>query len=215
MRKVAGWVHPPNNRLAEHILAYYWRGDLALDSELLKKFWNLAPPDLRANAIAFVGRSLDHTEGDIDRIVLERLQALWEWRLSTIQGEKTKGPFTDELSMFGSWFASGKLEGDWSLRQLRAVLDIVGEIEASHLVVSRLAQLSGVFPVESVTLLAKLVEGDKKGWAPELWHERARDLLQHALTSNNAEAQRLAEQLINDLGVRGYLGYLDLLRTKN
>jgi hypothetical protein len=39
-------AHSPKDLLVDHLMAYYWRGKLALDSELITEFFRLAPADL-------------------------------------------------------------------------------------------------------------------------------------------------------------------------
>jgi len=71
-----------DERLAGHLKTFYWKGHYPLEDEgsLLRQFYAQAFDKIRAEAIEFIRRSLDHTADPIEPIVLDRLQRLWVWR---------------------------------------------------------------------------------------------------------------------------------------
>lgn len=204
----------PDERLAEHISIYYWQGDLESESEIFQRFWESAPSQLRGHAMSFIGRTLHNMLEAISQDAAQRLANLWEHRLASATGHETVDPFSNEMKAFGWWFASGKLDDEWSITQLNDVLRLIGEVDVSHLVVGRLDEIATAYPMEVVKLLAALVEGDKKGWGPHMWRDSAMSLLGNVLVSSNAEASRIAEDIINRLGARGYLEYGSLLQEE-
>ncbi|MFQ5922327.1 MAG: hypothetical protein ACE5M4_05740 [Anaerolineales bacterium] len=201
----------PEARLAEHILTYYWRGDLDLESDFVQVLWALASLGLRVHALTVLGRALYNTEGRLQDDVIDRLQEFWE-RLVPTTGPSVAA--SDELKAFGWWFASGKLDAGWSIAQLETVLKLAKQIDASHLAVQRLASIVDDYPRESVSLLAAMVEGDTQGWGPHLWRENAMQVLKQALSNPDTQTRQSAENLVHRLGARGYLEYGDLLQAE-
>jgi len=205
------WAGNPGERLAEHLMTYYWRGDLSLDSPLVKGFLETAPGELREHAIAFIGRSLHNTSGRVPKEVIERLMALWEDRLVNARKAKSVEPFRQEIAAFGWWLASGKMPEDWALEQLAQVIDLTGDVKPGHMVVEWLDSMSKKYPREAVSLLAALVEEDSRGWGIHLWRENARRIIEVALASENRDARQEARELINRLASRGHLEFRELL----
>jgi len=205
----------PKERLAEHLMSYYWRGKLNLDDpeNLIAKFFEKAPGSLRAHAIEFMGRSLYNTKEEIEPETLDRFQRLWEQRISKIHSEDAKEA-SIETSTFGWWFASGKFDDSWSIMQLKEVLSITDKIDPNHLVVERLAFLVETMPLASVECLRKLVESDKKGWHIEGWRKHAESILTAAIKSDDAKAREASIDLIHLLGAREFRGFRDLLSDK-
>lgn len=206
-----GWVGDPNERLSEHMMTYYWWGDLNIDSGLFDHFWASAPANIRAHALTYIGRSLYKTPEQIPRDVAKRLMELWEVRLAKASAADDIEEHVGEIAAFGWWFASGKLSQKWSMDQLREVISVIGRVEAGHLVVQQLASLTERFPKESVALLAAMVETDKKGWGLHLWGESAKELLRQAIAAEDRGASKAARDLIHRLGARGFLEYRELL----
>ena len=117
--------YDPRQRLAEHVLTFYWRGKISLTEEdsLVNRFFATSPAVLRAHAIRFVGHSLRSTEEELEPTLVERLTKLWERRLAVAQAAGSRESFVDEIAEFGWWFASGKFDDDWAIHQLRQVLE--------------------------------------------------------------------------------------------
>ena len=73
-----GYLANPDQHLAQHLMALYWRGRPNLDDPtgLLARFYETADDALRAHALSFVGRSLQNTPGHLSHAVTERLKTL-------------------------------------------------------------------------------------------------------------------------------------------
>src|SRR5438034_379501 len=87
----------------------------------------------RVTALGFVGRSLP-IEEPLEQVAEERLRSLWESRLAAARVTEDPASRSHELSAFGWWFGRGKLNGDWALAQLLAVLRVGVRPEPMHLV---------------------------------------------------------------------------------
>jgi hypothetical protein len=112
---------PPDEAVAEHLMVFYWLGQIPLTgegSELLSRFFEVAEDRLRGHAIQFMGRSLRNTEGDIPHDVRDRFIALWKVRLAAARETAPN----KELAAFGWWFGSKKLDPEWAMAQLLEVL---------------------------------------------------------------------------------------------
>ncbi len=210
------WLADPDEQLAEHLMTFYWRGklDMGDPESQISKFWRKASDMLRGHALKFVGRSLNGTQGPVPPEILERLQSLWETRLAAAKRAPSPDTHRAEVAAFGWWFASGKFEDEWAMRQLIEALKLAGKVEPDHLVVERLAALVQVMPKEAVRCLEAIVKGDREGWGIYGWREHARIILVTALQSSDAEAITAAENLTHDLGSRGHLEFRDLLSRK-
>jgi len=202
----------PNDRLAEHLMVYYWLGTLSTDGEdrLLDDFYGVAPDGLRGHTTWFIGTSIANWDDGAPPEVFERLRKLFERRLQVAQGSATPGAFVKELSGFGYWFTSGKFEECWSLETLLASLRLTKKTESEMDVVKLLAKRCPQYPVECVTCLRLMVEGDTDRWLLLGVEEDAKKVLRTAISSNNAEAALSASRLREHLIARGNFGFTNL-----
>lgn len=202
---------PPDcdEKLAEHLMVFYWRGKLSFKDPLLVKFWEKAPDALRAHAIAFVGQALKQTEGGVSAEILDRLKRLWERRFRTAKKSQNSSDFERELSAFGWWFISGKFEAKWALDRLFACLQIAHKAEPTHMVLEALAEKSKDLPLEALQCLRLIAEGDKQGWELYASRDNIRRIIQ--LSLGNTKAKQEAERLIHYLGSRGFLDLRNFL----
>jgi hypothetical protein len=195
-----GWgdAQTPDYALAKHLMAFYWRGKLDLESRILVRFFMIADSALRGSALNFVGTSLRNTPDKIPDTTAARLKNLW---MSRVEYAKRRGDRSGhEMKEFGWWFSSSKFDDDWSIGQLLEALRIAGQTFPDHLVVQRLAEMAEREPYRCVDALRMIVEGDKEGWAILGWKEQAEGILRAAMRSGDSRARSLAEDLINLLG---------------
>lgn len=189
-------IVPVEHRLAEHLMVFYLRGKLALDrGGLLGRFFSDAPDQLRRHALSFIGRSLKNQAGLVPRDVAMRIRALWERRLKTA-GQAQTGDFAAELSAFGWWFASGKLEGAWSLSQLRALLEMGVRVEPVPEVVGRLNGLEATSPEVKVEVLKMLLDHERENPNLPSLAEDARSIVNDALGSGDDRARTTALEVL-------------------
>jgi hypothetical protein len=203
------WLANPEEKLAEHLMVFYWRGKLSLDDDLLVDFWRKAPASVRAHAHAFVGQALKQTSGDVPLEILNRLKQLWERRLTAARQAQDRSDFEKEVAAFGWWFASGKFDVDWALDQLFASLEFSGRVKRTHMILKTLSVTAQTHPLKSVKSLRLIAEGDRQGWELDIGREHIWQILQWSLA--NPDAKEEAEKLIHYLGSRGFLEFKDLL----
>lgn len=206
------WAGNANERLAQHMMVYYWLGITSIDSPEFKAFWEKASKELRGHALDFIGRSLYNTAEEVPSEIIERLELLFRARLTQARNSEDKDVFAEELKAFGWWFASGKFDNKSAFITLADVLKMFGEVDGAHLVAKRLSVLAQEYPLETVSSLGALIEGDQKGWGIHTYRDDAKLILRYALASSDENARSASTQLINQLGARGYLDFGDLLR---
>jgi hypothetical protein len=207
--------HPisPEVRLAQHLMVYYWVGKLDFDTEdgLIDGFYAVASDDLRGHATWFIGTSIAHWGDEAPPEAYERLRKLIERRVEAARLAPSADNFTKELSNFGYWFVSGKFEERWALDTLLSVLRLTKKTESEMAVVKRLAEICPPYPVECVSCLRLMIEGDRERWLLVGVEDDARQLLRLALDSNRPEAALPARRLVEDLIAKGHFGFRTLL----
>lgn len=197
----------PDRRLAEHLMAFYWRGKISLEDPMLTTFWEKSPEDISAHALEFIGRSLLQTEEDIPDDIIQRLKNLWEYRLKKTL--EFPDEYRKEISKFGWWFVSQKFDTDWSLKYLLQSLHIAHKIEPAGMIFEQLANIVKNYPLESVECLRRMIEKDRKDWKIYSNKEHIRKILQEALKLPSVS--QIAREVINYLGSRGFVEFKDLL----
>jgi hypothetical protein len=152
------------------------------------------------------GRSLVRLDEAPSAEIAERLQALWEWRMDQASIE------SEEMEAFGWWFASGRLDDDWSLRNLSKILAASVLPEPDHMVAERLAVIAPAHPLQAVQSLDQMVELASEGWSIHGWLDRARGVLEAGLNSKDPEAKQRAERVVNRLGALRFRDFRSLLQ---
>lgn len=211
--------HPynPDERLAEHLMILYWHGKLSLDEDkgLLIQYFARAPEPLRGHGLEFVGRNLYQEQGPILQETLARLQSLWEWRMGEAVPASAP-PTPSEIAAFGWWFSSGKFEVDWAVTQLKkALIALKGlkNIDARHLVLERLVQISQEQPLAAVECLALLTGEEQEDWRVFAEKQHMQAILLQAL-QGDTRTHKQARDLINRLALRGDLEFFELLQER-
>jgi hypothetical protein len=203
----------PENSLADHLLAYYWRGQLTFEGEdrLLEEFYLRASDSVRGHSMWFIGRSLAGWDATAPAEVLERLRNLMERRLRAAEQSASPAPFARELAGFGWWFTSDKLGDDWSLGVLLRVLRLTKRIEDTMDAAKLLAELCPRHPIECIVCLDLMIQGDREGWVLVGSEQEARKTIKAALDSGQHDAVMAARRLVELLIARGQYGFRTLL----
>ena len=190
-------------------MTFYWHGKLELGDPLLDQFFKNASDHLRGRALGYMGRSLQDVDGQVSPETLERLTALWQWRVVTSDADPQE--HTEEMAAFGQWFASNKFDEAWALDELESSLKISGKVDFDHQVVERLADWSQEFPAKIVRCLSLMVDGAREDWRIHHWSRHITLVLSAALGSSDEETKKIARAMINRLATRGFLDFAPLL----
>jgi hypothetical protein len=201
----------PEEGLAKHLMAHYWWGRLDLSiGGLLDTFFERASVRLRKYALDAIAP--DASDNFISDEVRRRLEALWERRVKKVKGDLTSASEPEELTAFGRWFVSGKLDQEWSLTQLYQVLALTnGRMEQGSLVIGRLAELANADPVRAVDCINLMVDGVEEDWEIHAWRRKLYRAIETVLEGADEEARKKATWLANKLVARGQSDYVDLL----
>jgi hypothetical protein len=208
-----------DKRLANHLINYYWVGKLNLDDpqSMITRFYANAPDSLRKYAIEYIGRSLCNTKEEINTDIIKRLQFLWLKRIDDLNIMNKRGTRPMEPIAFGWWFISGKFSDIWVTEQLKIAIEIAGKIEPDYSVLKQLSKIAAKMQLPAVECLKILVENENEIRSITLSRfDETRNILEIAIKSNDVRAKKVAIDLINYLGARGYFGYRDLIpKEKN
>jgi hypothetical protein len=192
----------PDEHLGEHLMAQYWRDRLALQQSMLSRFFDRAPIHARAHVMAYAGRSLSAHKGSISESLRDRLVSLWEFR-------RDKSDPT-ERSTFGWWFATGKLDPNWSLDQLKYVLTTAHAVDNDHHVIKELARLAPTHSAAVMECLRILLTVGPP-WLILGAEQHVTNTLSTILQSENADARKDAVSFIHGLGTKGHTKFRSLV----
>jgi hypothetical protein len=132
-------------------------------------------------------------------------------RITEAEIAKNKKPYQKEMSTFGWWFASGKFDEDWSIREFLRSLDIYSKTNVYQLVIERLIELAESRPTSVIQILEKLLQCGELYWILTGKENNIRTIMTLALSSLEVEARKAARDLINRMIAWGYSNYSDLL----
>jgi hypothetical protein len=202
-------VANPEERLAQHLVTFYWQDILELEVQgsLLDRFFAKASDRIRGKAFEYVGRSLDNTKVEIEPSIIERLVRPWTWRIAA-GAESVSG---EELASFGWWFVSDRFNRGWALDRLNEAVSLGARVEPEHVIVEKLRAFVDRWPLQTLRCLGGLVDADREGWRISAWRDDARAILQTALRNSDLAVHDAAVALINRLAARGNLDFKDLL----
>jgi hypothetical protein len=188
----------PEDSLSEHLIAYYWRGNLTFEGKdrLLEDFYTHASDRLRGHAMWFAGRSAAGWDDAVPPEVSERLRSLMERRLRVVEQSASPAPFAKELAGFGWWFPADKFGNTWSIGMLLKVLRLTKAIDGGMDVVKLLAELASQYPVECVACLDLMVQGDRDNWVLVGVEVETRQIIKAALDGGQHDAAMGARRLV-------------------
>jgi hypothetical protein len=200
----------PFGRLGEHLMILYGLGHIPLegDDNIIHRFVDRSPIELRSATIEFIGQAVGATD-DLEAEVIERYKTLWAWYWNKLGQNDAKGE--QDSSVFGTWFVSGKFDNQWSLERLDEFTDLVPKAGPEYHIVKRLAEIASTDIQRSTKILGKLLDGDKEGWRIYHWRDDAMTILKLALDADG-DTETLAEGIIDKLGRRRFTEFGKLLK---
>jgi hypothetical protein len=193
-------------RTAEHVLLLYVQGVIGASTpdNLMIDLFAHGDLELRAEALAHLGWMVFRTEGDLPEGVTERLQQLWDWRVS----EVTNNHDGVELRGFGWWFCSGRFPPEWAVSRLAQAAREAPLLDSPGQVAEGVAALAYDYPRDSVEIFHSLL--GHGGSAPKDWEavtvgEHAPAVIAAGLDSGDPAVERRALELLERLGRAGHL----------
>jgi hypothetical protein len=196
----------PSERLGDHLLSYRVLRETADEAEgLFATYWDAASSDLRKQVITGAGWSLERSPS-LDPSTGARFVATWEWIF-----EKTRTSDPAALAGFGAWLGATTLDGDWLLKQARAVLELDVHLDPDFVVYKALPRLASEHAREAVEVLRRMVLTDTEGWSLHGATDETHEALRLVLTTDDADTRNAAEELVHLLGARGMTEFRDLV----
>lgn len=195
--------------LVQHLSLHYWYGQLDLsDGSIMKKMIDKAHAKHLSEAINFIGFRLykaDQNGLEVTDEELTRLVSLWEYVVALVKKDGSK---KEALEDFGTWFASGKFDKDWSLDQLLEALKLAGNVDLDFAVLERLEKLVATHPLKAVGIIDAMVDGATRDrWAIGTWRDNAVSILKTAYNTTDTTTKQAAKTLANKLVNKGYIEY--------
>lgn len=197
----------PDQRLAHHLIIFYWRGLIDFDKGLLANFYEVANVELRSEIINFIGR-VAKDDKEVPQSVKEKFVHLLEDRIEKVKKSKED---VKEFENISWWLASEKFDDNWILDKLLEVLKMGCEVEGEFLIMERFTSVVNQFPLQVVQCLRLMVENDKKEWGTLYLNGELKSILGSALKSADMQAKNATKDLIHRLAARGHLEFKDLL----
>ena len=130
----------PGELLADHLVGLYWWGTLKLNDDLMQKFLENAPEEIRGHAMHSLGFAVYNGKQGISPDILDRVKELFELRLRAAENATDKDSYRRELAAFSWRFASHKFDLNWKMNILLRILRLTGRVEVPHLAVEQLAE---------------------------------------------------------------------------
>ena len=192
--------------LADHLMMLFGYGFLDVDDPLLERFFTQAPIELRRHAIEYMGLSLENAAA-VDEELAVRFRDLWDKRLASFKAGETG---VEELKGFAWWFSSGKLDDDWSLEQLRDLLESGGRVDPDHAVAERLAALVETHLDDVVACLSLLIDASEHRWFVLGSRAEITAIVARGLSHGNG-ASKTAREIVNRLAADGHTNFAELL----
>lgn len=197
------------DRLAEHLMIAYWRGEIGIDDEVLNIFFENACDGTRNHAIWFLWRSMEENKLKEDSVEWKRLRSLWEKRVSfEPTGEKYL-----EFSGFADWLscAPENIKGLYPLIK-KIIPFLERNIDVGYLI-SYLTKNVNV-DIDLVSeLLFYTVEGNTEEIKYRLHDKEIYEILKACVQSGSTKAKEYAQKTIHLFGDQGNDGFRDLLTT--
>lgn len=202
-----GQMNDPDESLVGNLISHYLIGTIDLEDPdgVLGRFYAVASTERRAQVMTAIGTGLESGK-PVPAETLARMEALAEHRLEAVRA----GAPSEELSGFAWWFASGEFEVEWSLGSLRDILDAGGTVEPDHMVAERLSKLSGAYPLETVEILRRLIEGATRAWFVIGARDSIETILRDGLAAGG-EAGARGRDLVNVIVAQGATDFARLL----
>lgn len=198
----------PDEHLVEHLVLFYLRGALTIDSAIFGGFYQRAPARLRAHAVEEIGRLLKASEPLLPEHC-ERAAEFWRARRQALRAQPPAERRV-ELEQFGWWFVAGKCDATWLRLELIATTDEVGSIEPDSLVLDQLVAIAPAHPIDATRAVENLIRAPKERWFVDGHMNQILSILRAA--SDSDEARAPARAVARKLLTAGYRAFEDLAK---
>jgi hypothetical protein len=196
-----------SERVVEHIILFYLRGIVELDSPLFKSMYQKIDVSLRGHIIEFIGRGLISEKSKLDNEMIDRAKALWSLRVEECKAMGTVDE-RRELEDFNWWMGTKYYSEEWLLDQAILALELCHNVKLDYTFMGRLVGLTDKFPAKVVKVIELLVDYVINDNGSYVFSDKATIILKKLLMTESSKA---AVDVINKLGAFGFSQFLELL----
>jgi len=198
------------DRLGQHLFTYYlWEAyPLLSDDSLLGHFYDKTNDDRERWIALFdhIGRSLKNSGKDLEKALIERVIAFFDWRL--------EAAYLPELHEFSFWLESECLDPNWRLKSYLKILSLSqGKIIRLSLHVRALGKLLPNHLDLVVECFTKITDAIDQSSQMYISTNEAKPILKAGLNANNSQTRKNAERARENLLQLGRFDYLDVEST--
>lgn len=195
------------DRLGQHLFTYYlWEVYPLRGAEsLLERFYDKTSDDRKRWAQLFdhVGRSLRNSGKHLDKKLVDRAVAYFDWRLEVAD------PL--ELLEFTFWLEAECLEPEWRLRSFSKILDLgPGKNVGLSLAVRNLNKLLPDHVSLVIECFAKITDALDQGTHVYISADKAKPILKAGLNAQDRKVRENAERARENLLRIGRFDFLDM-----
>ena len=195
------------DRMGQHLFTYYlWEVYPLTGAEsLLERFYDKTSEDHKCWARLFghVGRSLRNSGKRLDKKLVNRAVAYFDWRLDAAEQL--------ELQEFTFWLEAECLDADWRLQSYSKILDLgIGKDVGLSIQVRALHKLLSNNLALVVECFAKITETMDHGAYVYIPADEAKSILKAGLNAENPQVRENAERARENLLRIGRFDFLDI-----
>jgi hypothetical protein len=199
--------------LADHVLSFYVNSLLELDEGTLPLLFERAPLAIRTEALRKMGQALPRSPGAggkqwPDAPAIERILALWKWRLGRLELTDQADDAKAELAAFAPWFSATTLPADWRLGQLLQLLEHGVAIDLHSDGTKELVNLAAVDLKSTLRCMEQLLGGAAGRWLLSAKDESVPKFFEVIAQSRSAEDLTHALRILDQAGRNGALWLL-------
>lgn len=201
----------PKEHFAQHILLFYLWGitDFGDKPMLLDSFFTVAPGNVRAQGVFWLSKVLENEKPTLEDSLWQKCWILWQKRLSVAETQDASLN-NQEISDYMRWLKIVPVGMDVLYPTLCSTVKYLFNGYDAGLLIEYAASNCKLFPLESVTLLQMSILSVKETWwKPE--NENEEQILRTAIGSDNEDAKRIANEVINYRGDHGDFRWKHLL----
>lgn len=168
----------------------------------------MASDELRAHAIAFIGRDLSSQKTDLADEFKSRLTNLWNHRLRLMKQDSVAlANSQKELLAFAWWLYSEKFVPEWLLEQTREVLMLCTVVDDEFLFLKPFAHFSADHPIITAKCMLLLIEKLPSERSYILDSAEVREVIAAAYATKSRDGIELANTIRDLLLARGLFSF--------
>ena len=198
-----------DERLPQQIMIVYIHDPK--HDDLVEYFFATAPAKERGQAINFIGRVVlrELVAYPDKEAVVSRVSQLWDRRVATATDKNID---TEELREFGWWFKQSPFSHKETIDKLLKTLQVTnGLVDVPYEIVEELQNYATELPLEAITVLDLIARAEREYNELSYKKEEYKSVIRQVKSSENADAIKIADELINFIGSRGFIEFRDLL----